>query len=164
MNSLLRFVSIVGLTSVFALGTAMAQKPEQNPQKMPLNEKAIFNYMDKNGDGMISWDEFDQARQARKNHRNQEDTYQTRTHHSSNWGGHDNNDHGNSPRHNQRNNAARQEQRQRWINVMFNRVDRNEDGVVSKGEFLISAERLFDHLDKNKDGLLQKSELNHKDR
>ena len=153
MNAFLRYSCIATFTLILMGTSAMAQKPAQNPGDTPPNGQMMFNYLDKNGDGNISREEFDKARQERQNRQQQSGGQQgelgnNRTHHQG-QGNH------------QQGDGHHQEQRQRWIKVMYDRADRNQDGVVSKGEFLIRAEKLFDRLDKNEDGLLQKNELKH---
>ena len=153
MNAFLRYSCIATFASILMGTSAMAQKPEQNPGHTPPNGQTMFNYLDKNGDGTISREEFDKARQERQNRQQQSGGQQgelgnNRTHHQG-QGNH------------QQGDGHHQEQRQRWIKVMYDRADRNQDGVVSKGEFLTRVEKLFDRLDKNEDGLLQKNELKH---
>lgn len=153
MNAFLRYSCIATFTSILMGTSAMAQKPAQNPGDTTPNGQMMFNYLDKNGDGNISREEFDKARQERQNRQQQSDGQHrelghNRTHHQ---------EQGNR----QQGDVQHHGQRQRWINVMYDRADRNQDGVVSKGEFLIRAEKLFERLDKNEDGLLQKNELKH---
>jgi Ca2+-binding EF-hand superfamily protein len=153
MNAFLRYSCIATFTSILMGTSAMAQKPAQNPGDTTPNGQMMFNYLDKNGDGNISREEFDKARQERQNRQQQSggqhrELGHNRTHHQ---------EQGNR----QQGDVQHHGQRQRWINVMYDRADRNQDGVVSKGEFLIRAEKLFERLDKNEDGLLQKNELKH---
>ena len=106
----------------------------------------FFEYLDKNKDDQISREEFDQARTQRQQHRQKQQEGQ-------------NHQAENKPNHMRQH---LKEHREKRMNIMFNRADRNDDGVVSKGEFLLGAERMFEHLDRNNDGILQKNELKRK--
>ena len=43
--------------------------------------------------------------------------------------------------------------------LFFKQFDTNQDGQVSKEEFLKPTEAQFDHMDRNKDGMLDKAEV-----
>ena len=54
--------------------------------------------------------------------------------------------------------GQRQQARERQIGAMFQRLDRNQDGAVSKDEWP-RGEQAFTRLDVNKDGVLSQEEL-----
>ena len=144
MNRTNHFALTLAIFGIFIAAPAIAQQAEHSHNQMG---GKFFEYLDKNKDGQISREEFDQARTQRQQHRqNQQATGQ-------------NHQTENKPAHMRQH---LKERREKLMNIMFNRADRNDDGVVSKGEFLIGAERLFEHLDRNNDGILQKNELKRK--
>ena len=54
---------------------------------------------------------------------------------------------------------AQQPQRPNLDEVFFKQFDANQDGLVSKAEFLKPTEEQFAHMDRNKDGSLDRAEV-----
>ncbi len=54
---------------------------------------------------------------------------------------------------------AQQQQRPNLEEMFFKQFDTNQDGVVSKAEFLKPTEDQFAHMDRNQDGALDQAEV-----
>ena len=53
------------------------------------------------------------------------------------------------------------ESKEQKTRLLFNRIDENQDALISQKEYVVFYENLFPNLDKNHDSLLDKSEFTH---